>query len=534
MRKSLIGLVYASAALALAAGPAASQTVPIEAKAAPSASSWPRVTQPADPGPRQYSARARGTFAGRTVRYMATLSELLVKDRAGKAASSLFITSFAGDPAPGPVDRPVLFIFNGGPGGSSNTLMFGALGPERLQRFDAAARSDPDTSVVANEDTVLDVADLVFIDAPETGFGRPLPGSDPTTFRSNDGDSFAFSQVILRWLNDAHRMSSPVYIVGESYGSIRAVALARDLSAATPPVELAGLILVSQALRYNGPDDLAIKHVDDAVRLINALPDIAALSWYHGLVENRTQTLAQAIATAQDYAVSEYAQVLLAGDRLSVTDRWRAAERLSALTGLSVDFLMANNLRLENVRRQLLAGRNLALDQFDGRDTEPLQGAPEDADRDWVKATRGLTHASERLASETFGAKGLPPYRTIVPDPYGFEKTWKYVTAPAPGSDLILREQMTANPRLRLLVTQGVFDTTTPMGETDFLFSQLGAAKDRTAMARYIGGHMLYSDDAGRRAFLNDLRAFLTGQPLSSRGVPSATPGTPARDRGAR
>ena len=529
-RSSLKCLGGALLAMALMSGvsvPALCQTAPPGGAVTPSTSTWPPVTQTADVGPRHYSVVRRGTFGGQRIRYEAALAELLVKDRTGKPAGSVFVTSFIAREKPSLAEhRPVVFLFNGGPGGASNTLMFGAVGPERLQRFDSAALANPDIALVANEETILDSADLVFIDAPETGFGRPLPGSDPETFRSVDGDSSAFTQVILRWLADHGRLASPVYLAGESYGSIRAVMVTRDLSVATPRVEVTGILLISQALTYNGPESSAIKHLPDPLRAINRLPDITALSWYHGLIDNRSQTLEEAVRAAQVFALSDYAPALIAGNRLPEADRARIAARLAGLTGLPVDVWNSGDLRLDNVRRQLLASRNLALAQFDGRDTETLAGVPNDEDRDFQAAERGLTAATERFVAKTFHPTGLPDYRTIVSDPYGFEKTWAYVRPPAPGADEVLREQMIAHPRLRLLVTQGIFDTTCPMGETDYLFSQLGTGRDRTFFARYVGGHMLYSDDLGRHAFLDDMRAFVSGQTLRARGFPKAIPGS--------
>jgi carboxypeptidase C (cathepsin A) len=529
---SSFGWKHGLLALAVMTGasvPALSQTLLPAEKAVPSKSTWPAVTQLAEVGSRHYSVWRRGSFAGRRVRYEAELTELLVKDRVGRPAASMFVTSFVAKEKPiTSTQRPVMFLFNGGPGGASNTLMFGAVGPERMQRFDWAALANPDIALVANDDTLLDTADLAFIDAPETGFGRPLPGSDPTSFRSVDGDSSAFTQVILRWLTDHGRLSSPVYLVGESYGSIRAVLVTRDLSVATPKVAVTGIVLVSQALTYNGPESFSIKHLPDPLRAINLLPDIAALSWYHGLIDNKGQTLEEAVLAAQQFALSDYASALIAGDRLPEQDRARVATRLATLTGLPADMWVADGLRLDNVRRQLLATRNLALAQFDGRDTETLAGVPNDEDRDFQAAERGLTAVTERFVLKTFHAIRLPEYRTIVSDPYGFEKTWTYVRPPAPGADEVLREQMAANLNLRLLVSQGIFDTTCPMGETDYLFSQLGTGQARTYFARYIGGHMLYSDDAGRRAFLADLRTFVSGGAVRPRDFPRSTPATKA------
>lgn len=505
---------------ALAEAPSSSTAV--------SPSTWPVVTRMADLGPRQFSAERTGTFGGRKMAYKAELSEMLVRDRTGKLATSMFTTSFIAT-SDRVAARPVVFFFNGGPGGSSNTLMFGAIGPQRLKKFDPAAMADPKTPLVPNDEAILDTADLVLIDAPETGFGRPLPGSDPKTFRSNDGDASAFAQVIQRWLSDHGRLSSPVFLAGESYGTIRAVLLARDLRVATPKIELTGLILISQAMWYNGPDTNNIKRIDNPIKAINSLPDIAALSWYHGLIDNKAQTLEQAVRAAQVFALGDYAGALVAGERLPEANRKNIADRLAALTGVPATVWLAQRLRLDDVRRQLLASRNLALGQFDGRETEPLAGVPNDADRDFKTMMTALTLASERTARDLFHATGLPEYLSIVPDPFAFEKSWNFIAAPNAGPDIVLREQMAANPGMRLLVTQGVFDTTTTMGETDYQFSQIGTPRDRTSFAYYPGGHMLYSDDDGRIAFLQDLRAFVSGRPEEARPFPQPAVASAAR-----
>ncbi|WEK00226.1 MAG: hypothetical protein P0Y59_00565 [Candidatus Sphingomonas phytovorans] len=519
-------LLTVGAIAATGAGPLLSRALAAPVAASDiSPSSWPIVTRMADLGSHQFSAMRRGTFASRDVPYAAELSEMLVHDGAGKPAASMFLTSFVAKPDDSA--RPVVFLFNGGPGGASNTLMFGAFGPQRLAKFSMAAIADPATPIVANDDTLLDIADLVFIDPPETGYGRPLAGANPKTFRGNDGDSYAVVQAMLRWLHDHHRETSPIYVVGESYGSIRAVLLARDLRAAAPRVELAGMILISQALWYNGPDSNGIARLPDPVTAVNSLPDIAALAWYHGLIDNTGQTLEQAVRAARAYALGDYASAMVAGNRLGEVERSRVARRLEGLTGIPTLTWLAGDLRLTNIRRQLLAGRNLALGQFDGRETEPLQGVPDDGDRDGFAMMLGLTHAAEETGRTIFHTEGLPDYRSMASrHPLEFEASWAFIAPPAHGPELILREQMSANPRLRLMVAQGVFDTTATMGETDYQFSQIGAPRDRTWIAYYAGGHMLYSD-VGRLAFLKDVRDFVGGKMSPTHAFPQSPVGTP-------
>src|SRR6185436_13356434 len=163
---------------------------------------------------------------------------------------------------------------------------------------------------------------------------------------------------------------------------------------------------------------------------------------------------------------------------------------LATLTGLPASYFLKNDLRIVNARRDLLAARGLALGQFDGRETEPLNRVVADADRDWEKAFAGLTGAMERFTRQVFGTTGLPPYRSIVPDPYGFEESWRYIEPPQPGLDVVLAQQLQLNSRLKVMFTFGVFDTTSSMGATELLVGQLSTGPDRVGIRYYPGGHM--------------------------------------------
>jgi carboxypeptidase C (cathepsin A) len=517
LRSSIAALLFAAVVGSAAAEPPKSPP-------APSRSSWPEVTLNAQDGPRRFETRHKGVFGGKPISYTALVSETIVKDAQGRPAASVFTTSFVADGVGDAAARPVIFIYNGGPGGASNTLLFGAMGPRRMARFDSPAQADPTVPLVDNPDSPLDSADLVFIDPPETGFGRMLPGVDKTTFRGNDADSFACGQVILRWLADHGRLGSPVYLAGESYGTLRNVLLARDLSQASPSVQVAGLIMISQAIRYNGPDSIVPARNRDILESINRFPDAAAFAWYHGKIDNKTQTLAQAIAKAQDFARTDYAQALILGNRLDAAGRRRIAERMAELTGLPASYYLDRQLRPADVRRDLLRNEGKLLGQFDGRETEPAAGAPQDRDRDWAKAVRGLTLNMERYAAQDLRVKGLGDYLTLVPDPYGFEDTWKYIAPGRPLQDTVLTEQMHANPKLRLLVPQGVFDSTSSMGSTLALFAQLDIPAERVIVTYYPGGHMLYTDPAGREAFTSDIRAFVSGKTPTHTAIPDVQP----------
>lgn len=463
----------------------------------------------AEPG-RVFASERDGVFNGVPVRYRAALEETVVNLPSGEPGASVFAFTYVARDLPDPAVRPVVFLFNGGPGAASNMLHFGAFGPSRVEHFDSPAMANPDLPLVDNPDTVLDVADLVFIDPPETGYSRVLPGTPETTFRSIDGDSYAVGQVILHWLARHGRLQSPVYIVGESYGTLRGVALARDLAQSTPAIRLQGLVMISQAIRYNGPASQVVQGLPDPLRSLPRLGDVAALGWYHGLLGEPGPTLREAIEAAERFARTDYAAGLLQGNRLPAGERERLARQLQRLTGLDAGHWLDSDLQVPNVRRTLLAGRGLALAQFDGRETEPLAGIPEDAERDWDAATLGITAHAERLA-QSLGMDPAQRYVSIVPDPYGFEETWQYIIAPGKGLDLQLAEHLGAHPDLRVMVPMGVYDTTSSTGATAYMFAQMPAVPGQVQVVRYPGGHMPYVTRPDVARLAADLRTFVQG-----------------------
>lgn len=493
------------------------------AGAEPPSTPWPAPTLSAEAGPRHFTSTQRGVFNGHKVAYSAAVDETIVKSAQGTPAASLFTIAYTVKPK-GDEQRPVVFVYNGGPGGASNTLHFGALGPKRMARFSSEAQADPATPLVDNPHSILDVADLVFIDPPDTGYSRMLAGADPNQFHSLDGDSYALSQLILRWLTDHDRMKSPKYLLGESYGTLRSVVLVRDLARASPAVAFDGVVFVSQAINYNGPASLLWRSQANPVAPIVRLPDYAALAWYYGKIDNHSQTLAQAVEKARVYARTRYAEALLLGNRLSADARLGVAADLEQLTGIPAAHYMAHDLRVDDFRRELLKSEGQVLLQFDGRETEPAARSVPDEKRDWTAAMAGLTANMERYSTDKLGVRGLGNYVSVVPDPYGYEEGWSYVISPAPPLSVQLARQMQAQPSLRLMVTQGIFDTTSSMGSTEQTLAQLDVPRERITLAYYPGGHMLYSDPEGLQRFTDDVRNFVSGKAVAGAAMPDVKP----------
>lgn len=482
----------------------------------PSPTQWPPLTGQASDGPRHFESTHKGVFGGTKLKYRASVAETIIKGPDGKPAASAFTTAFTALGVKDAASRPVIFIYNGGPGGGSAFLMFGAFGPRRMSSFTSAAIADPRVPVVDNPVSVLEMADLVFLDPPDTGFSRRLEGTPPRLFLSIDGDSFAMGQLIIHWLSAHGRLGSPVYLAGESYGTLRNVALARDLSKASPKVNLRGLIMISQAITYNGPDSIRPFRPIDPVRAVTRLPDVAAVAWYHGKIDNQHQSVEDAVNKAIRFGRMDYVEALLEGNQLDEKRRNVIAAGLADVTGIPAQYYLDHNLRIRDFRHELLRSEGKALAQFDGRETEPLAGLPEDADRDWEAAVAGVTSVMEQYAERDLGVKGLGHYVTIVHDPYGYEEGWTYVLPSQPPLDVVLTDVMKKDPDLRLLVPQGVFDTTSSMGSTRSLFEQLDIASGRVILTYYPGGHMVYSDPDGLKKFMNDVRIFVNGGAPSS------------------
>jgi carboxypeptidase C (cathepsin A) len=462
----------------------------------------PEVSTAATKGPRQFVSEQTATFNGKKVTYVATLGETIVQTPDGKPGASLFNFSYVakgGDAT----KRPVVFIFNGGPGSASNTLQLGALGPKRMAKFTPAAQADASVPLIDNPYTLLDVADLVFIDPPETGYSKMLDGVPGSAFHSVDADSYACAQFMALWLKDNGRLASSHYIVGESYGSLRAVGMTRELANAKPAIGVDGIVLISQAITYG----TGRSRLFDPLSAIKPIPQMAAIAWHHGKIDNRNQTVDQAVEKARVFARTDYIQALIRGNDVTAAEKARLAARLAEITGIPAKTWLDNNLRPKDIRTEMFKAEGKVLDQYDGREFEPPRAAGER--KDWVAAQKGLTTNTEAYATGDLKVAGLTGYVSLNASA---GRDWNYGAAPEPTLDLVLAEEMRNHQNLRLMVTQGLFDTTTGIGSTEYTMGQVDLPMDRFRIAYYPGGHMLYSDEVGLKAFTGDLRAFVTAK----------------------
>ena len=290
------------------------------------------TTKPADPVDDVVATKHHLKLGRRALDYTATTGRVVLRDEVYedgkftgfKAKAEMSVTSYVVDGPDGGPDpkRPVTFAFNGGPGSSSVWLHMGLLGPRRVVMGDAGDLRPPPYDIADNAETLLAVSDLVFIDPVSTGYSRVLEGEKPDAFHGYQGDIESVAELIRIWTSRHKRWMSPKLLAGESYGTLRAAALAEHLQS-RHSMFVNGLMLISSVLDV-GSIDFENQRNDRAHALY--LPTYAAIAHYHGKVKG---SLKKVVADAEDYAAREYPWVLSRGDRLTAKERAHAVRRLA-------------------------------------------------------------------------------------------------------------------------------------------------------------------------------------------------------------
>jgi carboxypeptidase C (cathepsin A) len=447
-------------------------------------------------GAHVFSTEHSGVFNGHHIRYRAIVAETVIKDPGAVPAADLYSISYVAGGIADPAARPVMFIFNGGPGASSVFLNLCSLGPEILRDCTPAGTSNPATPLIANLQSPLDVADLVFIDPTDTGWSHTLPGVSPAQFHSVDGDSDEVTALIVWWLREHGRLRSPVYVYGESYGSMRGVAVVRDLARSKPQVAVAGLMLGGFAISFgrgNGTPD----PVWEALRL----PTAASMAWHYGKIDNKRQTWEQAVDKAAVFARTQYVGALILGNNLDAATRQRIIERLPALSGIPESYFVSHHtIEVGDFATALLHDRGLVLDGNNGLWTHPA-GAKRPKNGDIAYST-GMT----RYASDELRVHGLGAYEIITPNDMQVFEAWNFRTSGAASLEVTLAEEMRNEPHLRLMVVQGRYDTQTQVADTRYVLDQTDIPRERLTMAYFDGGHMLEP----KSEVMSAIRAFMS------------------------
>ncbi|MEX6505765.1 S10 family peptidase [Jiella sp. M17.18] len=467
--------------------------------------------------------------------YSAEAGTLPIRNAGGKTEAKLFYTAYTADQQgkdqPGGEhpqrDRPITFVFNGGPGAASAYLNIGALGPRIVDHGTDGSIPPPPARLTDNPDTWLAFTDLVFVDPVGTGYSRAADPKNDKDFWSVNADRETMAAFIRLYLAQKGRTTSPVFLTGESYGGFRAALLAKSLPDKSG-VALSGVVMISPAL------DLSLLFGHQTAQILPsalALPSEAAVNFAAKGVSDRAE-MQKRLQPVEDYALGGYLTALAAGPEAT---RDRASAKVADVTGLPLDLVKRRfgAVSLSTFARMFDQAKGQLISRYDGTvagpDIDP--GSPFSHGPDPVLDRMGAiwTSAFVNYVRNELGFKTDITYRLLDGE---ISRRWDYGNS---GSDQgyadamqDLQEARAYNPALRILIAQGYTDLVTPYLASRYLVGQLpplaGAAPIETE--DYLGGHMLYLRPDSRHALMSDVRALYEKATASSSdpGVPTSRP----------
>lgn len=424
------------------------------------------------------------------------------------AKAEVFLTSYTLDDAD-PRTRPVTFAFNGGPGSSSVWLHLGLLGPRRVLSGDVDTPQPPPYDLADNPESLLAHSDLVFIDPVSTGYSRAVEGEKPQDYHSFTGDVESVGEIIRLWTSRNGRWLSPKFLAGESYGTLRAAALAEHLQNRFG-MYLNGLMLISSVLDVGTLD---FEGDNDRPHPLY-LPTYAAIAHYHGRHGDRP--LEDVLREAEEFADREYGWALARGARLTNEERSSIVQRLARLTGLSVDYVDRVDLRIEHIRyfTELLRERRLVVGRLDARFTGPETDYGLErftADPSFTAVIGPYTAALNHYVRAELNYSNDLPYEVIN---MSANEAWTF--SEFEGKHISVQDKLSAvlraNPHLKVHVAFGYTDGATPYYASEHSLARLAIPaplRGNISRAFYPAGHMMYVHEPTRVRQSADLAEFV-------------------------
>ena len=448
------------------------------------------------------------TIAGKKIDYKVTASTLSLKTAKDEDRASIFHVSYERIGMTDRHKRPIVFAFNGGPGSSAVWLHMGALGPRIVPTTPDGTKTLPPPLIIKeNPQSILDVADIVFIDPVSTGFSRAEGKTKAAEFHGVNGDIRSVGDFIRRWVTENDRWASPKYLLGESYGGIRAAGLADHLQDEFG-MSLNGVVLLSslidfRTLRSNVADDLSYSVF---------FPGLTATSHYHKKIQgNRDEIVEQARA----FAFGTYSQALLKGAAISAKEKKSVADQMAKFTGLPASLFVETNLRLSSTRfrKELLRDESKVLGRFDARIAWPSTSPESDYasyDPSYSVAYGAFSTAINDYLSRDLGWEGHHPYKILTSD----VRPWDWGTSNSVvNMARNLESAMRENPDLRILVMCGYTDLATPPANMqysiDHLFNIPNERRQAIKFTWYEAGHMFYLNQPDLEKMRTDLVDFI-------------------------
>ena len=454
------------------------------------------------------SIEASVTIDGKKIDYTVTASELTLTSDAGTPRAKIFNISYIAKTDTDVSKRPVMFAFNGGPGSSAVWLHLGALGPRIVPGSeDGTSPIQPPVVLKENAHSILDVADLVFIDPVSTGYSRLQKGANKGDFHGVNGDIDSVADFIRRWVSENKRWSSPKYLLGESYGGIRAAGLSNKLQS-SHGMHMNGVVLLSSLLDYRTLQSSRGNDLSYAL----FLPTLSSVAHHHGILKGDKKAL---FTAAKKFADTEYLVALHQGNNLPAEEKLEIAKKLSSLTGLDTEIILKANLRISPsfFRKTLLEDQKKTLGRFDARVAWPAVeslSSYADFDPSYNVAKGPFTNAMMAYLTDDLDWNDKRAYEILTRKvhPWKWDSNNRYVNLSSS-----LENAFTENPHLKVLVQCGYTDLATPSGGILHSVDHLNITpqqRENIKVTWYDAGHMFYLNQPDLEKMRKDLVEFIT------------------------
>lgn len=452
------------------------------------------------------------TIGGRTIDYTTTTGFMPIKNAvSGETEARLFYVAYTMENAP--KGRPLMFSFNGGPGSASVWLHLGALGPRRIKMLDDGMMPPPPYEMEDNQSTWLQDSDLVFIDPVGTGYSRATRPDLAAKFFGVNGDIESVGEFIRMYLGRNERWTSPLFLVGESYGTTRASGLSNwlfDHGIALNGITLISTVMNFQTIRFADNNDMP---------LIFILPSYATTAWYHKKLspEMQRKPVAEVAKEATDWAINTYAPAMLKVDRLTAGEKQALLDKYSQFTGLSKDFIDRSNFRVElgEFSKELLRSERRTTGRLDSRFKgidRDAAGSNVDSDPSNNSIRPPYTAAFNSYVRGELGYKSDVEYFILgggITSPWNYNVTNQYADTSVP-----MKDAMAKNPFMKIMIAQGYYDMATPFAAAEYTVSALNldpTLRRNINFNYYEAGHMMYIDTRSLKKLHDDEAAFMTG-----------------------